>query len=88
MDGILISVMETVNSTRGSGRGRGQGSRPRPGPPSWPHGTVLRDRGKYTTHAREAGKSRELPDIDWDEMRRQVSEVSYIWYKYLESITC
>ena len=78
--------METVRSTRSSGRGRGRGSRPRPGPPSWPHGTTVGDRGKYVTHAREDAKSSEQPDVDWDEMRRQVSEILFNWYMYLESI--
>ena len=70
--------METVSYPRG----RGRGSRPRPGPPSWPHGTAAGDRGKYmyAPHSNEAAESCEQPDVDWDEMRRQVSEVLLIQY--------
>ena len=55
----------------GSGRGRGRGSRP--GPPSWPHGTAPKDRGKFASN--KFVETCEPPEVDWDEIRHQVSEV-------------
>ena len=61
-----------MNASRGSSK-RGGRSRGRPGPPSWPHGTAPEDRGKFAPS--ESAEVSELPDVDWDEMRRQVSDV-------------
>ena len=63
----------TMSSLRGSGRGRGRGSRPRPGPPAWPHGTAPENRLKFVAIANKTDKICEPVEVDWDEMRRQVS---------------
>ena len=60
-----------MSSLRGSGRGRGRGSRP--GPPAWPPGTAPENRLKFV--ANKTDKICEPVEVDWDEMRRQVSEV-------------